>query len=63
MASLIAAEHGGPRPVVTGGYRAADVRHVVASPDRAAAGLGFTAAVDPDKGLREFAHARLRPTT
>ena len=34
MASLIAAEHGGPAPTVTGRYRAADVRHVVASPAR-----------------------------
>jgi dTDP-L-rhamnose 4-epimerase len=63
MAALIAAEHGGPEPVVTGRYRAADVRHVVASPAAAVAGLGFTAAVDPHQGLREFAHARLRPTS
>jgi dTDP-L-rhamnose 4-epimerase len=62
MASLIAQEHGGAEPVVTGRYRAADVRHVVASPAAAVDGLGFTAAVDPDQGLRAFAHARLRPT-
>jgi dTDP-L-rhamnose 4-epimerase len=62
MASLIAAEHGGAAPVVTGRYRAADVRHVVASPAAAVDGLGFTASVDPDQGLRAFAHARLRPT-
>ena len=62
MASVIAAEHGGPAPTVTGHYRAADVRHVVASPDAAVHGLGFTAAIGPDRGLREFAHSRLRPT-
>ena len=62
MARLIADEHGGPEPVVTGRYRAADVRHVVASPAAAVDGLGFRAAVAPDRGLREFAHARLRPT-
>jgi dTDP-L-rhamnose 4-epimerase len=62
MAALIAQEHGGPDPVVTGRYRAADVRHVVASPAAAVDGLGFTASIDPQEGLREFAHARLRPT-
>ncbi len=62
MARLIAEEHGGPEPVVTGRYRAADVRHVVASPAAAVDGLGFRAAVLPDAGLRAFAHAPLRPT-
>jgi dTDP-L-rhamnose 4-epimerase len=47
-------------PVVTGQYRAGDVRHVVASPARAAAELGFTATVTPDQGLAEFATAPLR---
>jgi len=47
-------------PVVTGQYRAGDVRHVVASPARAAAELGFTAAVTPEEGLAEFATAPLR---
>ncbi len=62
MARLIADEHGGPEPVVTGRYRAADVRHVVASPAAAVDGLGFRAAVLPEPGLRAFAHAPLRPT-
>ena len=62
MARLIAEEHGGPDPVVTGRYRAADVRHVVASPAAAVDGLGFRAVVEPEAGLREFAHAPLRPT-
>ena len=47
-------------PVVTGQYRAGDVRHVVASPARAAAELGFTATVTPEQGLAAFATAPLR---
>jgi dTDP-L-rhamnose 4-epimerase len=45
---------------VTGGFRAGDVRHVVASPLRAARDLGFTAAVEFTAGVREFATAPLR---
>lgn len=48
------------RPVVTGEFRAADVRHVVASPRRAAAELGFTAQINPQAGLAGFANAPLR---
>jgi len=47
-------------PVITGQYRSGDVRHIVADPARAAAELGFRAAVDPREGLREFAFAPLR---
>lgn len=47
-------------PVVTGGYRLGDVRHVVASPARAAAELGFRAEITPDIGLPQFATAVLR---
>ncbi|MDT5350405.1 MAG: dTDP-L-rhamnose 4-epimerase [Mycobacterium sp.] len=47
-------------PVITGQYRNGDVRHIVADPGRAAAVLGFRAAVDPRDGLREFAFAPLR---
>lgn len=47
-------------PQVTGGYRLGDVRHIVASPQRARDRLGFTAAVRPEDGLREFATAPLR---
>ena len=50
----------GIAPVVTGQYRIGDVRHVVASPARATAELGFTASVSPQQGLREFVHAPLR---
>ena len=44
-----------PRPVVTGEWRGGDVRHIVASADRAAESLGFRAA----RGLRGR-HARVR---
>ncbi len=47
-------------PEVTGGFRLGDVRHVVASPERARAELGYTAAVDPADGLARFAHDPLR---
>jgi dTDP-L-rhamnose 4-epimerase len=47
-------------PEVTGGYRLGDVRHIVASPERARAELGFAASVRPADGLREFATAPLR---
>ena len=47
-------------PEVTGGYRLGDVRHVVASPERARAELGFSASVLPEVGLPAFAAAPLR---
>ncbi len=50
----------GTVPEVTGGYRLGDVRHIVASPDRARTELGFTAAVPPEEGLRAFATDPLR---
>ncbi|MFN8131335.1 MAG: NAD-dependent epimerase/dehydratase family protein [Solirubrobacteraceae bacterium] len=55
-----AAGPGAPAPRVTGEYRLGDVRHVVASPDRAAAGLGFRAQEDFAAGMAEFASAPLR---
>jgi dTDP-L-rhamnose 4-epimerase len=47
-------------PEVTGQWRAGDVRHVFASPERAASDLGFSAAEDFEAGMREFAEAKLR---
>ncbi|MEA2933175.1 MAG: dTDP-L-rhamnose 4-epimerase [Actinomycetota bacterium] len=44
-------------PVVTGRWRLGDVRHVVASPARAAAALGFRAEVGFEAGMAEFAGA------
>jgi dTDP-L-rhamnose 4-epimerase len=61
MARALAEAFGGPDPVVTGEYRIGDVRHVVASPARAAAELGFRAQVSFADGMREFATAPLRP--
>jgi dTDP-L-rhamnose 4-epimerase len=54
LADALAAAMGGPAPVVVGGARPGDVRHVVASPQRAADLLGFRASVgfvDGVKGL------------
>jgi dTDP-L-rhamnose 4-epimerase len=51
---------GGAAPVVTGEFRLGDVRHVVASPERAAAELGFTATIDLPTGMADFAAAELR---
>ena len=47
----------GMEPVVTGKWRLGDVRHVVASPARAADLLGFVAEVSFADGMAEFAHA------
>jgi dTDP-L-rhamnose 4-epimerase len=60
MARELARAAGGPEPVVTGEYRLGDVRHVVASADRARTGLGFTAQVGFADGMAEFATAPLR---
>ncbi|MFI5908491.1 NAD-dependent epimerase/dehydratase family protein [Dactylosporangium sp. NPDC051541] len=60
MASVLSAAMFGPEPVVTGQFRAGDVRHVVASPDRARRELGFAAAIAPAEGIRGFATAALR---
>jgi dTDP-L-rhamnose 4-epimerase len=60
MATALAAAMDGPPPVVTGQFRAGDVRHVVASPERARRELSFTAFVPFEEGLAEFARAPLR---
>jgi dTDP-L-rhamnose 4-epimerase len=61
VADLVAAGTGADvEPEVTGGYRLGDVRHVVASPERAGRELGFRATVTPEEGLHEFATAPLR---
>lgn len=57
MAEALAGAFGGPGPVVTGGYRLGDVRHIVARPDRARRELGFTPSVPFADGMAEFAHA------
>jgi len=60
LASALAAEMGGPDPVVVGGGRPADVRHVVASPQRATTMLGFRARTSFVDGVAGFATAPLR---
>lgn len=60
MARTLSAAAGGAEPEVTGEYRAYDVRHVVAAPDAARGGLGFTARIGPEEGIAELATAPLR---
>jgi dTDP-L-rhamnose 4-epimerase len=50
----------GPALEVTGRYRLGDVRHVVASPERAERGLGFRARIGPVEGLAAFRREPLR---
>jgi dTDP-L-rhamnose 4-epimerase len=51
---------GAPAPEVVGGYRLGDVRHVFADTERASAQLGFTASIEFEEGVRDFASAPLR---
>jgi dTDP-L-rhamnose 4-epimerase len=51
---------GDPEPTVVGNYRLGDIRHVYASPERAAEVLGFRASVAFADGMREFSTAPLR---
>jgi dTDP-L-rhamnose 4-epimerase len=60
MARALAEAMDGPAPVVTGEWRAGDVRHVFASAQRAAERLGFAAREEFAAGMREFAVAPLR---
>ncbi len=61
LAIAMGAQPGDNRwPVVTGAYRLGDVRHVFASPDRAASVLGFTASTSVDDGMASFATDPLR---
>ena len=60
MARRLSHVMGGPEPVISGEYRAFDVRHVAASPRRAREELGFEASVGPEEGIAELATAPLR---
>lgn len=53
---------GSPAPRVVGGYRLGDIRHVFASPQRAADLLGFRASISFRDGMTEFVTAALRST-
>ena len=60
VATQLAELLGGPAPLVVGGGRPGDVRHIVADPGLAAAELGFRPAVDFATGMRRFAEAPMR---
>ncbi|GAA2550026.1 NAD-dependent epimerase/dehydratase family protein [Pseudonocardia hydrocarbonoxydans] len=60
LAGELAAVTGGPQPVVVGGARPGDVRHVVADPARARELIGFRAATSFADGVRAFATDPLR---
>jgi dTDP-L-rhamnose 4-epimerase len=60
LATTLAEVMGGPAPVVVGGARAADVRHVVADPAKARELLGFRAATSFEDGVAAFATDELR---
>jgi dTDP-L-rhamnose 4-epimerase len=60
LARELALVSGGPSPVIAGGTRPGDVRHVVADPARAREVLGFTARTSFERGVRAFATAALR---
>lgn len=56
-AAICAHGPGNLSPRVTGQWRLGDVRHIVASPAKAAHGLGFQAEIDFDQGMAELAGA------
>ncbi len=60
LAQALTRSLGGAEPIVVGGWRPGDVRHVVASPQRARDVLGFGAEVDFADGIAQFATAPLR---
>jgi dTDP-L-rhamnose 4-epimerase len=60
MAEVLADAMNGPAPVITGGWRAGDVRHVFASPRRAEETLGWRAQVPFAEGMQRFATQTLR---
>jgi dTDP-L-rhamnose 4-epimerase len=57
MASALARALAGPDPVVTGGYRLGDVRHITADSGRLRRELGWRPVVSFDDGMVELAHA------
>jgi len=63
MAATLTGTLKGPSPIVTGEFRAGDVRHIVASPIRATRDLGFVATTDFSQGVAAFADTPLRRTT
>lgn len=60
MADALADAIGGPAPVIVGGGRPGDVRHVVADPGHARRMLGFSARVPFATGVANFAATPMR---
>ncbi|MGW2111344.1 NAD-dependent epimerase/dehydratase family protein [Streptomyces sp. NPDC001948] len=60
MAAALAAEHGGPAPVVTGEFRLGDVRHITADSSRLRRELGWRPGTGFAEGMAEFARAGQR---
>ena len=60
MATALSDAFGRPAPVITGEFRAGDVRHIVASPIRARDELEFSAQTSFHSGMKELASAPLR---
>jgi dTDP-L-rhamnose 4-epimerase len=60
VARALTEARGTPEPVVSGRYRIGDVRHIVASPAKLTAALGWRPHVDFGTGMKEFAHAPMR---
>ena len=58
MAAELARAMRGPAPIVTGGYRLGDVRHITASSEKLRAELGWRPAVEFADGIAEFAAER-----
>ena len=55
MAAALARASRGPEPIVTGGYRLGDVRHITADSSRLRDMLGWNVGIDFDDGMRELA--------
>ena len=60
VARELGSARGGPAPLVTGEFRAGDVRHITASSARARAELDWAPRMSLADGLRDFATAPLR---
>ena len=62
LARVLSEATGGPAPVVIGGCRPGDARHVIADPTKAERLLGFLASVDFVAGMTALATEPLDPT-
>jgi dTDP-L-rhamnose 4-epimerase len=60
FAETLATAMGGPMPVIVGGARPGDVRHVTADPAKARSVLGFHPRMSFEEGVKAFATDPLR---